>query len=207
MVRRRAGRAQYNKATVHSILDEGFVGHAGISSDGQPYVIPMLYARVGEQLYLHGSPLSRLVDTLMTGVSMSFAVTLIDGVVLARSAFHHSVNYRSVVILGEAHGVRERGEKLAALEAIVEHVAAGRSQQVRGPSDHELAATEVVALPLKEVSAKIRSGPPVDAADDYPLPVWAGELPLRLAPGVPLPDPDCVVPIPDNISRWRRLSA
>lgn len=206
-VRRRAGRAQYERATIAAILDEGLLGHAGISVDGQPYVIPMLYARVGECLYLHGSPLSRLLGTLAEGVPMSFTVTLLDGLVLARSAFHHSLNYRSVVVLGKARAVWHRDEKLDALQAIVEHAAPGRSDEARGPSDQELAATEVVALPVREASAKIRTGPPVDAADDYALAVWAGELPLDLSVGEPVPDPRCAIPVPAYLSGWGRARA
>jgi nitroimidazol reductase NimA-like FMN-containing flavoprotein (pyridoxamine 5'-phosphate oxidase superfamily) len=203
-VRRRAGRARYDRATVAAILDEGLLGHAGIAVDGQPYVIPMLYARVGEQLYLHGSPLSRLLGLLARGVPMSFTVTLVDGLVLARSAFHHSLNYRSVVVLGEGRAIRERTEKLAALRAIVEHVTPGRSSDARGPSDQELEATELIALALDEASAKIRTGPPVDAAEDYALPVWAGELPFTLAAGEPLPDERCSAPVPPYIRSYSR---
>jgi nitroimidazol reductase NimA-like FMN-containing flavoprotein (pyridoxamine 5'-phosphate oxidase superfamily) len=180
------------------------MGHAGIAVDGQPYVIPMLYARVGEQLYLHGSPLSRLLGLLARGVPMSFTVTLVDGLVLARSAFHHSLNYRSVVVLGEGRAIRERSEKLAALRTIVEHITPGRSSDARAPSDKELEATELIALSLDEASAKIRTGPPIDAAEDYALPVWAGELPFTLAAGEPLPDERCSVPVPPYIRSYSR---
>jgi hypothetical protein len=203
-VRRRAGRARYDGETVAAILDEGLLGHAGIAVDGQPYVLPMLYARSGERLYLHGSPLSRLLGLLAPGTPMSFTVTLVDGLVLARSAFHHSLNYRSVVVLGEGRAVRERAEKVQALRAIVEHVSPGRSDDARGPSEQELVATEVIALGLDEASAKIRTGPPVDAAEDYALPVWAGELPLTVAAGEPLPDHRCSVPVPPYIRSYSR---
>jgi uncharacterized protein len=203
-VRRRAGRAHYDRATVEAILDEGLVGHAAFIADEQPYAIPMLYARDGDTLYLHGSPLSRLLGDLAQGVPMSFAVTLVDGLVLARSAFHHSLNYRSVVVLGQAQDVSEPAAKLAALNAIVEHAAAGRSAHARGPSEAELEATEVIALDLAEVSAKVRTGPPVDAPEDYALPVWAGELPLALAVGEPITDPRCSQPVPAHVRHYRR---
>jgi nitroimidazol reductase NimA-like FMN-containing flavoprotein (pyridoxamine 5'-phosphate oxidase superfamily) len=204
MVRRRAGRGSYDCEMIDAILDEGLVGHAGIVDDGQPYVIPVLYARDGRRLYLHGSPLSRLLGTLAGEVAMCFTVTLLDGLVLARSAFHHSVNYRSAVILGTCRAVRDREEKLAALRAIVEHVVPGRSAEARGPSDQELEATEVVTLAIEEASAKRRSGPPVDAGADYALAVWAGELPLSLAVGVPVADARCTMPVPDYVQFYSR---
>jgi len=203
-VRRRAGRGSYDRDTIDAILDEGLVGHAGIVGDGQPYVIPVLYARDGQRLYLHGSPLSRLLGTLAEEVRMCFTVTLLDGLVLARSAFHHSMNYRSAVVLGTCRAVRDRDEKLAALRAIVEHVVPGRSAEARGPSDQELEATEVVALAIEEASAKLRSGPPVDAGADYTLPVWAGELPLSLAVGAPVADERCTVPVPGYVHSYGR---
>ena len=167
----------------------------------------MLYARDGEELYLHGARLSRLLRGLSEGVPMCFTVTLLDGLVLARSAFHHSVNYRSVVVLGEARAVSDRGEKHEALRTIVEHVVPGRSADVRGPSEQELKATEVVSLPLDEASAKIRTGPPVDASDDYAVPTWAGELPLGLATGAPLADERCAEPVPAYVSGYGRARA
>jgi nitroimidazol reductase NimA-like FMN-containing flavoprotein (pyridoxamine 5'-phosphate oxidase superfamily) len=203
-VRRRAGRGAYDRATIDAILDAGTVGHVGCVSGGRPFVIPMLYARSGERLYLRGSPLSRLLGDLVRGVPVRFTVTLVDGLVLARSAFHSSVNYRSVVILGEGRAVTEREEKLTALQTIVEHLAPGRSADARGPRDPELAATEVVALPIDEASAKVRTGPPVDAPEDYALPVWAGELPLALAPGEPVPDPRCSEAVPDYVRAYGR---
>jgi len=204
-VRRQAGRGQYARGQIEQILDAGLVGHVAFVADGQPYAIPMLYARIDEQLYLHGSPLSRLLKRTASGTEMCFTVTLLDGLVLARSAFHHSLNYRSVVVLGEARAVREHEEKLAALEALVEHVMPGRSADARGPNPRELKATEVVALRLDEASAKARTGPPVDAREDYALPVWAGEIPLRLAAGDPLPDDRCTAPLPDYLRRRHRL--
>lgn len=195
-VRRLAGRGKYDRATVDAILDAGRFAHVGIVSDGQPFVIPMLYVRNGDEVYVHGSPLSRLLKTLADGVPMCLTVTLLDGLVLARSAFHSSMNYRSVMILGDGREIRDREEKLEALRMIVDHVAPGRSNDARGPSDKELKATEVIALSIDEASAKIRTGPPVDAAQDYGLPVWAGEVPLSLVAGAPVPDERCTVSLP-----------
>jgi uncharacterized protein len=201
-VRRRAGRGAYDRETIDAILDEGFVGHMAFVADGQPYTVPMLYARGEGELLLHGSPMSRLVRAAASGIPVCFTVTLIDGIVFARSAFHHSVNYRSVVVLGTARAIADREEKHAALRLIVENVAPGRSDDARGPSEKELAATEVLALAIQEVSAKVRSGPPADAAEDYDLPVWAGELPLKLVPGEPLPDGRCAAPEPAYLRAW-----
>ena len=203
-VRRRAGRGRYGRSTIHTILDEGLVGHAAFVVDGQPFAMPMLYARDGDVLYLHGSPLSRLLSGLADGVPMCFTVTLIDGLVLARSAFHHSVNYRSVVVLGQGHPVRDPAAKYAALTTLVEHVAHGRSHDARGPSPKELEATDVIALGLEEASAKIRTGGPVDAPEDYALPVWAGELPLGMTVGEPLTDARCSQPVPDYVHHYQR---
>jgi nitroimidazol reductase NimA-like FMN-containing flavoprotein (pyridoxamine 5'-phosphate oxidase superfamily) len=204
-VRRRAGRGNYDLSVIEAILDEGLVAHVGIcDADGQPYVIPVIYARVGDQLFLHGSSLSRLLVTLGGGAQVCLTVTLIDGIVFARSAFHHSMNYRSVVVLGTARGVVGSAEQRVALEAIVEHVASGRADHVRGPSDEELAATSVVALPLLEASAKIRTGPPVDAAEDYGLPAWAGVVPLRLIAADPITDARCEAEPPTYAKDYRR---
>jgi uncharacterized protein len=201
-VRRRSGRGQYDRATIDAILDEGLVGHVGIAVEGQPYVIPVLYARAGSQIYLHGSPLSRLVSNLAEGAPMCLTVTLLDGLVLARSAFHHSMNYRSVVLLGEGHPVRDRDEKREALRVLVDRLVPGRSDDARGPSAKELRATEVVVLPIDEASAKIRTGPPADAAADYELPVWAGVVPMELRAGSPVPDDRCSVGVPDYVAGW-----
>jgi nitroimidazol reductase NimA-like FMN-containing flavoprotein (pyridoxamine 5'-phosphate oxidase superfamily) len=203
-VRRLPERAAYDRATVHAILDEGFICHVGIVADGQPYVIPTGYARVGETIYLHGSTGSRL--GLRPDMDVCVTVTLLDGLVLARSAFHHSMNYRSVMALGRTRAVRDSGEKEAALRALVEHIVPGRSDAVRGPHRRELAATAVLALPLDEVSAKVRSGPPKDDDPDYDLPIWAGVLPLALTPGDPAPDPvlDPSVPTPEHVVSWAR---
>src|SRR5271168_4601148 len=175
-------RASYDQAQIHAILDEGFLCHVGFVLDGQPYVIPTGYARSGEQLYIHGSAASRMLRTLAQGVDVCVTVTLLDGLVLARSAFHHSMNYRSVVVLGRAVAVTDIAEKRRVLAALLEHVLTGRSGQAREPNDKELAATLVLALPLTEASAKIRRGPPLDDEADYALNYWAGELPLHLQP-------------------------
>jgi nitroimidazol reductase NimA-like FMN-containing flavoprotein (pyridoxamine 5'-phosphate oxidase superfamily) len=198
-VRRRAGRGRYDRETIDAILDQGMVGHVGFVSDAQPFVLPVLYARSGSELYLHGSPLSRLLAAGAAAAPMCLTVTLLDGLVLARSAFHHSLNYRSVVVLGEGRVVRDAEAKRHALRAIVEHTVPGRSDEARGPSDQELAATEVVGLAIREASAKIRTGPPVDAPEDRDLPVWAGELPLALAAGEPVPDSACCAPVPEYL--------
>jgi len=206
-VRRRAGRGRYDQKTINAILDEGMVGHLGLVTDGQPYVIPVLYARVRREIYLHGSPLSRLLKGMVSGAPLCLTVTLLDGLVLARSAFHHSMNYRSVVVLGEARAVDDPDEKVAALEAIVEHVIPGRTQDARGPSRKELKATEVVAMAIREASAKIRKGPPIDAAEDYALSIWAGEVPLTLVPGTPAPDDRCDSAVPEYLQPYRRPAA
>jgi nitroimidazol reductase NimA-like FMN-containing flavoprotein (pyridoxamine 5'-phosphate oxidase superfamily) len=203
-VRRRAGRASYERDAVEAILDEGLVGHVGIVSDGQPYVIPVLYARDGDRVYVHGSPLSRLLGELADGVPMCLTVTLLDGIVFARSAFHHSLNYRSVVVLGEGRALRDHDEKQEALRTVVEHVARGRAEDVRGPSDQELDATEVVAIAISEASAKVRTGPPIDAAEDLAVPAWAGELPLSVVAGEPIPDSGCDATVPGYLRPYAR---
>ena len=187
-VRRLRKRGVYEKAQVHSILDEAFMCHVGFVREGQPFVIPTLFARHGETVYIHGSAVSRMLKTLGTGVDVCVTVTLLDGYVLARSAFHHSMNYRSVLILGRAKPVAAKREKLRALKIITDHIVPGRWDEVRGPNELEMKQTSVLALRLKEVSAKVRTGPPVDDEEDYALPVWAGVVPVRQAVGDPLPD-------------------
>ena len=182
-------RGVYDRELVYRILDEGFVCHVSFAVDGQPFVIPTGYARAGDQLYIHGSQVSRMLRTLAQGIDVCVVVTLIDGLVLARSAFHHSVNYRSVVIFGRASLVEERAAKLAALFAFSEHVIPGRWNDVREPTEQELNATTVLSLPLAEVSAKVRTGPPIDDEEDYALNVWAGVVPLKLVAGEPINDP------------------
>ena len=205
-VRRLPDRARYDRATVGAILDEGLVCHVGFVDDGQPFVIPSAYARQGDRLVLHGSAASRMVKALAGGAPACVTVTLLDGLVLARSGFHHSMNYRSVVVIGRATEIQDPGEKRRALDAIVEHVAPGRAASVRPPSESELRATRVVALRLDEASAKVRTGPPKDDEADYALPVWAGELPLHLEPLAPVADPRSAtaIPPPPHVTGWRR---
>jgi hypothetical protein len=188
-VQRLPDRGKYDRATVFSILDEGFVCHVGFVVDGQPFVIPTNYARVDQTLYVHGSSASRMLRTISDGLQVCATVTLVDGLVLARAAFHHSVNYRSVVMLGRAVPVESAEEKMRALEAFTNHVVPGRWKDVREPTESELKATSVLALPLEEVSAKVRVGPPKDDETDYALPIWAGVLPLEVVSGTPISDP------------------
>jgi len=188
-VQRLPDRGKYDSATIYPILDEAFLCHVGFVVDGQPFVIPTGFARIGDTLYIHGSAASRMLRTLAGGIQVCVTVTLVDGLVLARSAFHHSMNYRSVVILGRATQVDDREEKLRVLRAFTEHIVAGRWDGLRPVTDSELKATAVLALPLVEVSAKIRSGPPKDEAEDYALPIWAGVVPLRLVASAPVTDP------------------
>ncbi len=187
-LRRRLMRAVYDKEQVHAILDEAFVCHLGFVVDDQPYVIPTSYGRVGARLYVHGSSASRMLRALDRGVPVCLTVTLVDGLVLARSAFHHSMNYRSVVVLGTAHLVADPQEKFAALRAITNHIVPGRWEEVRPPDEKELKATSVLSLALEEVSAKVRSGPPIDDEQDYALPIWAGVIPIRSAAAPPVGD-------------------
>ena len=205
-VRRLPQRAVYDREAVYRILDEGLVCHIGFVAEGNPVVIPTGYGRKGDTVYLHGSAASRMLRTLGKGVDVCVTVTLFDGLVLARAAFHHSVNYRSVVIFGTATVVEDREGKLEALRVFTEHVAPGRWQEVRPPSDKELQATTVLALSLQEVSAKVRTGPPVDDEEDYALPVWAGVLPLSLTPGLPVADQRlrAGTKVPEYVRRYDR---
>jgi len=187
-VKRLPKRGKYDAETVYKILDEAFVCHVGFVVDGQPFVIPTNFGRVADTVYLHGSAASRMLRTLSGGIPVCVTVTLVDGLVLARSAFHHSVNYRSVVILGTAKLVEDPTEKMEALRLFTEHIMKGRWDEIRRPNEQELKGTIVLALPLEEVSAKVRVGGPVDDEEDYSLPVWAGVLPLAQTKGTPLPD-------------------
>jgi len=182
-------RGVYDREQVYQILDEAFLCHVGFIVDGQPFVIPTGYARYDDQLLIHGSQASRMLRALQNGVDVCVTVTLIDGLVLARSAFHHSMNYRSVVIFGRASPVEDKVTKLKALRALSEQIVQGRWDDVREPNEQELKATTVLSLPLSEASAKVRTGPPLDDDEDYALPVWAGVIPLRLIAGAPVPDP------------------
>ncbi|MBI2169801.1 MAG: pyridoxamine 5'-phosphate oxidase family protein [Actinobacteria bacterium] len=187
---RRDDRGVYDRAVIDSVFDEALICHVGFALDRQPYVIPTIHARVGDVLYLHGSPATRMIRTLKGGAPVCVTATLLDGLVLARSVFHHSMNYRSAVVLGRAREVTDPGEKMAALEAIVEHVAPGRWGEARRPNEKEFRGTAVLAIPITEASAKVRTGPPVDDEEDLALPVWAGVIPLTLARGEPDPTPN-----------------
>ncbi|HWW53507.1 MAG TPA: pyridoxamine 5'-phosphate oxidase family protein, partial [Acidimicrobiales bacterium] len=182
-VRRLPARASYDRIIVHGILDEGLVAHVGLTTERGPLVIPMMYVRVDERVYIHGSAANHLLRTASSGIEICAAVTLLDGLVLARSAFHHSMNYRSVVMYGTAAKVTDPGEKRTALDALVDRVAIGRSVEARPPSEEELRSTLVLALELNEVSAKVRTGDPLDDEADLDWPVWAGVIPLRLVAG------------------------
>lgn len=205
-VQRLPKRAVYDRAAIDWILDEALVAHVGFVIDGQPYVIPTNFGRVDDRLYVHGSAASRMLRTLRDGVPACVTVSLIDGLVLARSAFHHSVNYRSVVILGTAVEVVDEAEKLMALEAISEHIIRGRWREVRAPTPQELKATTVVRMPIEEASAKVRTGPPVDDEEDYAIGCWAGELPLRLVAQAPVAEPRLAPGIlpPAYVTGYRR---
>jgi len=188
-LKRLAKRGNFDRDVVYGILDEAFICHVGFIVEGRPVVIPTAYGRVGDRFYLHGSAANRMLRTAETGVDICVTVTLVDGLVLARSAFHHSINYRSVVIFGRALVVEDSREKFEALRSFTQHVVPNRWSDVREPTDSELKATIVLYLELMEVSAKVRTGPPIDDEDDYAMPVWAGEIPLRLVAGVPVSDP------------------
>lgn len=188
-LRRLPNRGSHEPEIIHAILDAAFLAHVGFQVNGQPFVIPTLYGRDEDKLYLHGSAASRMLGELETGAPACVTVTLVDGLVLARSAFHHSMNYRSVVAFGTARKIEDGAQKMRALRIISEHLLAGRWNDVRSPSDKELKATAVVEFTVEEASAKIRQGPPMDDEVDLSLPVWAGVLPLSLEARAPRPDP------------------
>ena len=204
-VRRAPKRGVYDRATIDAILDEAKVCHVGFVADGQPFVIPTLHARVGDEVYIHLSTASRLVRTLSRGVDCCLTVTLLDGLVLARAAFLHSANYRSVVVLGRARVVESEDEVLEAARAFTDQLVPGRWDAIRPPTRQELKATRVLALPLDEASAKIRTGPPLDEDEDLDRDVWAGVVPLELVPGAPVPDPRmrAAIPVPEHVRDWR----
>jgi uncharacterized protein len=181
-------RASYDREAIDAILDEAMVAHVGFAVDGQPYVIPTLHARVGDTVYFHGSSGSRTIRALAAGAPACLTVTLLDGLVLARSAVHHSVNYRSAVVFGKATPIEGLSERTAAIQAFTERLIPGRWDEVRPPTDKEVKAIQVLAMPLTESSAKVRTGPPVDDEEDYALPTWAGVIPLQTLAGVPIPD-------------------
>lgn len=206
-LRRKRERGSYDRAAIEAILDEALIGHVGIADEhGQPFVIPTLHARSGDVVYLHGSTASRTLRALQDGAPTCLTVSLLDGLVLARAAMHHSANYRSAMLLGRARVVEDEQEKLAALEAIVEHIVPGRWAEARRPSANELKATTVLALPLDEASAKIRTGPPIDDEEDYALPVWAGVIPISSEARAPEPDPrlPAGIALPDAAAHYAR---
>jgi nitroimidazol reductase NimA-like FMN-containing flavoprotein (pyridoxamine 5'-phosphate oxidase superfamily) len=208
---READRAVYDRAAAYQILDEGFICHVGFAVEGQPFVIPTGYGRVGDNLYIHGSAASRMLRRVDEGVAVCITVTLLDGLVLARSIFNHSMNYRSVVILGTAVAVTDAKEKLEALRLLSEHILPGRWAESRQPNEKELKATLVMRVPIEEFSAKVRKGPPIDDEEDYAFSTWAGVIPLQMVPGEPVNDPrldsGCEVPAyAQHYSRKRRRS-
>ena len=206
-IRRLPRRGNYDKLTVHAILDQGYICHVGFAVDAQPYVIPTVYARADATLYIHGSAVSRMLRTLAQTVPVCITVTLLDGLVLARSAFHHSLNYRSVVMIGNARLVDDEDEKMRALHLITNHVVPARWEEARTPNERELRQSSVLALPLEEVSAKIRSGPPVDDDEDYALPIWAGVVPVETRLGNPINDARLLPGVPDiDLARFRRFT-
>jgi uncharacterized protein len=187
-VKRHPERGEYDRETIDAILDEALICHVGFVVDGQPYVIPTIHARAGDILYLHGSPASRMLRRIKEGVDVCVTATLLDGLVLARSVYNHSMNYRSAIVLGRAHEITDIDGKLRAMECVVEHVVPGRWAEARQPNEGEIKGTTILALPLHEASAKIRTGPPKDFDEDLSLPVWAGVIPLDLQRGRPYPD-------------------
>jgi uncharacterized protein len=205
-LRRLPKRGSHDATVIYRILDTGFLAHVGFQVDGQPIVIPTLYGRAGDKLYLHGSAASRMLRQLESGVPACINVTLVDGLVLARSAFHHSMNYRSVVVFGTARKIDDPEKKTEALRVISEHLIAGRWQQVRQPNEKELKATTVLEVTIEEASAKVRTGPPIDDEEDYDLPVWAGILPLTVSPGEAVPDErlNGSAELPEYVRRYRR---
>ncbi len=203
-LRRIPDRGSHDWTTINQILDAGFLAHVAFCVDRQPFVIPTLYGRDGERLYLHGSAASRMLRELETGIPACVTVTLVDGLVLARSAFDHSMNYRSIIAFGSARKVVDPQQKLKSLRVISEHLIAGRWADVRGPSEKELKATTVLEFSIEEASAKVRSGPPRDDESDYGLPVWAGVLPLEVKSRPPIPDDQLVegITLPDYVRRY-----
>jgi nitroimidazol reductase NimA-like FMN-containing flavoprotein (pyridoxamine 5'-phosphate oxidase superfamily) len=203
---READRGVYDRATAYEILDEGFICHVGFTVDGQPFVIPTGYGRVGDNLYIHGSAASRMLRRIDQAVPVCVTVTLLEGLVLARSIFNHSMNYRSVVVLGTAVAVTDPTEKLEALRLLSEHILPGRWSESRQPNEKEIKATLVMRLPIEEFSAKVRQGPPIDDEEDYAFPTWAGVIPLEMATGKPINDPrlDPATPVPPYAQKYSR---
>jgi nitroimidazol reductase NimA-like FMN-containing flavoprotein (pyridoxamine 5'-phosphate oxidase superfamily) len=203
-LRRLPDRGSFDRAAINAILDEGFICHVGFVAEDRPVVIPTSYVRVGERIFIHGSAISRMQRSLSSGIPACITVTLVDALVLARSAFHHSINYRSVVMFGTMTAVESEQEKMAALHAFTEHIVPGRWRDVREPAPSELKATSVLSMDLNEISAKIRTGPPKDDEADYALNVWAGELPLNTVPGTPVADERNMAAVPDYVLTYNR---
>jgi nitroimidazol reductase NimA-like FMN-containing flavoprotein (pyridoxamine 5'-phosphate oxidase superfamily) len=199
-------RAMYDRNVINRILDEGFICHVGFAVDGQPFVIPTSYGRHQDVLYIHGSAASRMLRNLGDGIPMCVTVTLLDGLVLARSIFNHSMNYRSVVVLGTGTAIDDREEKLNALRLLSEHIIPGRWNEARPPSEKELKATTIIRLPIQEFSAKVRQGPVIDDEEDYAFPVWAGVLPLNVVISEPIADSRLAdgIGVPDYVKRYLR---
>lgn len=199
-------RAAYDREVVNRILDEGFICHVGFAVDGQPFVIPTSYGRHEDVLYIHGSAASRMLRNLSGGIPMCVTVTLLDGLVLARSIFNHSMNYRSVVVLGTGTAIEDRDEKLTALRLLSEHIIPGRWNEVRQPNEKEMKATTVIRLEIEEFSAKVREGPVIDDEEDYAFPVWAGVLPLNFVTGRPINDSRLAekIPVPNYVKNYSR---
>jgi nitroimidazol reductase NimA-like FMN-containing flavoprotein (pyridoxamine 5'-phosphate oxidase superfamily) len=203
---REPDRAVYDREAAYRILDEGFICHVGFVVEGQPFVIPTGYGRVGDDLYIHGSAASRMLRNLDQGVAVCVTVTLLEGLVLARSIFNHSMNYRSVVVLGTAVAVTEQAEKLEALRRLSEHILPGRWAESRQPNEKEIKATLVMRLPIAEFSAKVRQGPPIDDEEDYAFPTWAGVIPLEMVAGAAIDDPRLMEgqTVPEYARRYSR---
>jgi uncharacterized protein len=203
-IRRQAQRASYDRELIDTLIDEALSCHVGFAVDDRPWVIPTIHARVDDVLYLHGAVANHMLRSLAGGIEACVTITLIDGLVLARSAFHHSMNYRSVLIFGRMTIVEDAAEKDAALHALVEHVVPGRMAEARPPSDSELRKTSVLRLPITEASAKVRTGGPIDDAEDLELPVWAGQLPVSTAFGAPIAEPDSAAAVPTYVTGYGR---
>jgi nitroimidazol reductase NimA-like FMN-containing flavoprotein (pyridoxamine 5'-phosphate oxidase superfamily) len=206
-VRRQAERADYDRDLVNAVIDEAVSCHVGFAVDGRPWVIPTIHARIDDRLYLHGAVANHMLRSLAGGIEACVTMTLVDALVLARSAFHHSMNYRSVMVFGRLTKVGDDDEKRAALHALVEHVVPGRTTDARPPSDHEVRTTSVLTLPITEASAKVRTGGPIDEPEDLALPVWAGLLPVSNTYGSPIPEPDSIPAVPAYVTGYARPSS
>jgi nitroimidazol reductase NimA-like FMN-containing flavoprotein (pyridoxamine 5'-phosphate oxidase superfamily) len=203
-VRRQSQRASYERELVDAVIDEALSCHVGFAVEGRPWVIPTIHARVDDVLYLHGAAANHMLRSLTGGIEACVTITLVDGLVLARSAFHHSMNYRSVMVFGRLTAVDDTEEKRSALHALVEHVVPGRMTEARPPSDAELRKTLVLSLPIDEASAKVRTGGPIDDPEDLSLPIWAGQLPLVSTYGLPITEADTTATVPAYVTGYRR---